>query len=135
MARVGLEGVNDPEDPLWRLAEQRIREAMDRGEFDDLPTAGKPLVLEEDGLVPEELRAAYRLLKNAGYVPQEVRLRREVREIGALLGSIESAGERLRAARRLDLLRMRLEGRGGRPALHLDPDYRDAVLERLDGGE
>ena len=127
--------MNDPEDPLWRLAEQRIRESMDRGEFDDLPGAGKPLSLDEDALVPEELRVAYRLLKNAGYVPEEVRLRREIRELGALLGTIESAGERLRAARRLDLLRMRLEGRGGRSALHLDPDYRDAVLTRLDGGD
>ena len=127
--------VNDPEDPLWRLAEQRIREAMQRGDFDELPTTGKPLALEDDSLVPEELRVAYRLLRNAGYVPEEVRLRREIRELGALLGHIESAGERLRAARRLDLLRLRLEARGASLPLSLDPAYREAVIDRLQGDD
>ena len=125
--------MNDPEDPLWRLAEQRIREAMERGEFDHLPGRGKPLPPEDWALVPEELRVAHRLLRNAGYLPEEVRLRREIKDLGALLGSIENAGERLRAARRLDLLRLRLRGRGGDLPAHLDPDYREALLHRLDG--
>jgi hypothetical protein len=55
------------------LAERRIAEAVSRGEFDHLPGAGRPLDLEEDPLVPEEMRVAYRILKNAGYVPEEVR--------------------------------------------------------------
>jgi hypothetical protein len=54
------------------LAEQRLAEAVSRGELDDLPGAGKPLVLDDDPLVPEELRLAYRILKNAGFVPPEV---------------------------------------------------------------
>ena len=56
------------------LAEQRIREAQERGEFDNLPGAGAPLALDDDALVPEELRAAYRILKNAGYVPPELEI-------------------------------------------------------------
>ena len=60
------------------LAEQKLAEAVSRGEFDDLPGAGKPLDLEEDPLVPEDLRMAFRILKNAGYVPQEYL--KEVRE-------------------------------------------------------
>jgi len=36
------------------LAEQRTREAQERGEFDDLPGAGAPLALDDDALVPEE---------------------------------------------------------------------------------
>ena len=51
------------------LAEQRVSEAISRGELDNLPGAGRPLDLDEDPLIPEELRAAYRILKNAGYVP------------------------------------------------------------------
>ena len=48
------------------LAEQRIAAAIDAGEFDDLPGAGKPLDLDDDPLVPDDLRVAWRLLKNAG---------------------------------------------------------------------
>lgn len=54
------------------LAEQRISEAVSRGELDDLPGAGRPLALDDDTDVPEDLRAAYRILKNAGYAPPEV---------------------------------------------------------------
>ena len=54
------------------IAERKIAEAMERGEFDDVPGSGRPLDLEEDPLVPEELRMAYRILRNAGYVPTEV---------------------------------------------------------------
>lgn len=43
--------------------------------------AGKPLVLDDDRLVPEALRVAYRVLKNAGYVPPEVEQLKELREL------------------------------------------------------
>ena len=55
------------------LAEKKLAEAVSRGELDDLPGAGKPLQLDDDPLVPEDLRLAYRILKNAGFVPQEVK--------------------------------------------------------------
>ncbi len=55
------------------LAERRIAEAMARGDLDDLPGAGRPLDLHEDPLVPEELRVAYRILKNAGIAPPEIK--------------------------------------------------------------
>lgn len=57
---------------LELIAERRIAEAVARGEFDGLPGAGKPLDLEEDPLVPEELRMANRILRNAGFLPSEV---------------------------------------------------------------
>ena len=47
------------------IAERRIAEAVSQGELDNLPGAGRPLDLEEDALVPEELRMAHRILKNA----------------------------------------------------------------------
>jgi len=55
------------------LAEQRIAEAVSRGELDELPGAGRPLELDDDKLIPEDLRLAYRILKNAGFVPPEVK--------------------------------------------------------------
>lgn len=57
---------------LELLAERKIAEAVSRGEFDDLPGAGRPLDLEDDALVPEDLRLAHRILKNAGFAPKEV---------------------------------------------------------------
>ena len=50
------------------IIEGKIAEAQTAGAFDDLPGAGKPLDLDDDRLVPEDVRAAYRILRNAGYV-------------------------------------------------------------------
>jgi DnaJ-like protein len=77
---------------LELLAEQKIAEAIERGELDALPGAGRPLELDDDALVPEELRMAHRILKNAGYLPPEL-------------------PERAKAARKLELLQMKLEPR------------------------
>ncbi len=64
--------------PFSRLAELRIKDAMDQGAFDNLPGAGKPLDLEEYFSVPEEMRMAYTILKNANCPPAEVQLLKEV---------------------------------------------------------
>ncbi|NMG14826.1 DUF1992 domain-containing protein [Aromatoleum bremense] len=72
------------------LAEQRIAEAIRRGEFDNLPGAGRPLHLDDEPLVSPEQRMANRILKNAGFAPAEIMLRRE---IAALRGQLaDSAG-------------------------------------------
>jgi len=60
---------------MWlidQIAEQHIAQAIERGELDGLPGAGEPISLDDDTWVAEELRAEYRLLKNAGFVPPEV---------------------------------------------------------------
>ena len=98
---------------MWlidRLVEARIAEAAARGEFDNLPGAGRPHTLDDDHLVPEELRAAYRLLKNAGYVPSALAWRREIREIEQLLACVPAPDERSRAVRRLNYLLACLSG-------------------------
>ena len=63
------------------LAEEKILAAVRRGEFEDLPGSGKPLALDQDISIPEELRVGYRLLRNAGCLPPELSLRREIREV------------------------------------------------------
>ncbi|MCK9985985.1 MAG: hypothetical protein AzoDbin1_02457 [Azoarcus sp.] len=72
------------------LAEQRIADAIRRGDFDRLPGAGKPLVFDDEPFQSPEQRMANRILKNAGFVPQEVLLRRE---IAALREALAHAGE------------------------------------------
>ena len=65
----------------WRsLVEQRIQDGMERGLFDNLHGAGKPLNLEDDALVPEDLRMAFRLLRSNGLAPLWVELNREIRD-------------------------------------------------------
>lgn len=114
------------------LAERHIRDAIDRGEFDNLPGHGRPLKLDDDSMVPPELRAAYRLLKNSGYLPPELELSREIRSVEDLLRVSTSGDERSRARRRLLLLRTRLAHARGGEALLDAQDYTDRVLDRLD---
>ena len=58
---------------LQFLAERKIEEAIARGEFDNLPGAGRPLDLDdEDPLWPEEVRMARRILRNAGYEDKDL---------------------------------------------------------------
>ena len=95
---------------LDALVERRIEAAIARGEFDDLPGAGRPLALDDDPLLPAELRIAYRILKNAGYVPPELE---QVAEVNRLLGAIARAElsdeARASGSRRLRALLLQLE--------------------------
>ena len=119
-------------NPLDRIAETRIREALERGELRGLPGEGRPLALEDDSMIPEELRAAYRLLKNAGFLPPELQLRRELREAEQLLRQLPES-ERSRARARLELLQSRLAANRRQPInLLLEDHYRQRLLERLD---
>lgn len=120
---------------LEQLAEQRIREALEKGELDDLPGMGRPLELDDDSMVPEHLRAGYRLLRNAGFIPQELQWRQELETVEDLLRSLprDAVGERGKAERRLQLLMTRLEGRGrGGPMWLREAGYATRVLDRLD---
>ncbi len=121
-----------PMNLLDQIAEQRIQEAMNRGELRDLPGAGRPLHLEDDSAIPEELRVAYRILKNAGFLPPELQWRRELQEAEHLLQQLPES-ERSRARARLELLQMRLAASRRQPMnLLLEDQYRQRLLERLE---
>jgi hypothetical protein len=113
------------------LVEQRIREAAERGEFDDLPGAGQPLPLDDDPLVPEKVRVAHRILKNAGYVPPEAQQMSEINQLIAQVGRGEFIAEAEDADRRLRALLIQLE-LSGRPAAASKAwhDDQEALLRR-----
>jgi hypothetical protein len=116
---------------LDTLAEARIEEALADGAFDDLPGAGRPLDLDDDRLVPEELRAAYRILKRAGFVPLEVEARKELATLTTLIATLEDGSERCSALAKLALLQARLDASSpGRRDL---PEYRQKLLARFAG--
>ncbi|MBX3652016.1 MAG: DUF1992 domain-containing protein [Burkholderiales bacterium] len=118
---------------LDALAEKHIGEAQARGEFEDLPGTGEPLNLGDDALVPEELRAAYRLLKNAGCLPPEVEVHGEIRDIEALLRAADSGDERGRLLTRLRFL-LTHAPLGRRGSLQLEADYAGKIAEKLGRG-
>jgi hypothetical protein len=114
---------------LDTLVEQRIAQAIADGALDNLPGEGKPLVLDDDSLVPEELRVAHRILKNAGYIPPEVADRREITDLARLLRHATDDETRRRAAARLALLAAKLEAAGR--ALPAYGDYHARIAERI----
>lgn len=117
---------------LDKLAERHIREAALRGEFDHLPGAGKPLKLDDDSQIPAELRTAYRLLKNAGYLPPELQLNRDIKEAEQLLACVRDPETRGEAERRLHALRLRLSmHRGAGIDFVVERQYRERLLQRL----
>jgi len=117
-------------DVLEEIAERRISEAYARGEFVALPGEGRPLDLDDDRLVAPELRVAYRLLRNSGHVPEEVRLLAELGSAEQLIRAATSGEERTAASARLRLLLDRL-GSGRAMPLQLQAQYFERLLERV----
>lgn len=71
-----------------RIVEALIKEAMERGEFDNLPGKGKPIDLTEYFETPEEVRMANSVLKSAGMTSREVDLIREIAELKQLQAAV-----------------------------------------------
>jgi len=101
---------------MWLLdqwAERHIADAQRKGEFDNLPGQGEPLILDDDSAIPEELRTGYRLLKNAGCLPPELEQRKEAMVLNDLLVEIRKDDERYpELSRRLSLMVLKLQQAG-----------------------
>ena len=80
--------------PFSRIAENRIKEALEQGQFENLPGAGQPLSLEEYFSTPEDLRMAYSILKSANCAPVEVELLREITRLERDLAQSEDTTTR-----------------------------------------
>lgn len=75
---------------LGKFIEEKIKQAIDAGEFDNLRGAGKPLNLDDYFDAPAEVRAGYSILKSNNFVPEEVEL---LKEIGFLREQLKTCGE------------------------------------------
>jgi hypothetical protein len=117
---------------IQTIAEARIRDAIARGEFDDLAGKGRPLPLEDLSTVPEDLRSGYLLLKNAGVLPEEMQIRKEMVTLEALLDACADPQERMRLRGDLNWKVIRyqvlMERRRPRAAPR---EYRTKLLGRL----
>lgn len=91
-----------------RLVENKIREAMEKGEFDNLPGQGQPLDLTAYFNTPSDLRLGFALLKGAQFVPPEVELRRELERLQERLAQTSNDVQREALKREVESLTLKL---------------------------
>jgi hypothetical protein len=116
------------------LVEQRIKQAQKEGKFDNLEGNHKPLEFNDDN-IPEELRLAHKILKNAGFAPPEVELKKKIRNTEDLLDNTDyDSDEQRRIQKKLNFYMMKLEtmraSTGGSLSLTTEL-YRNQLLKKL----
>ena len=122
----------NPWSVIQLVAERRIEEAQAQGAFDNLPGAGKPLEIEDLSHVPEDMRMAYKILRNAGCLPPELEERKEINRLIDLLENCEDEQERVRQMQKLRFMIARAKMRCQRHLqLEQDDPYYDRLLDRL----
>ena len=115
-----------------KIAEKKIREAMDNGEFDDLPGKGKPLQLEDDRHIAQDIRLAHKILKNANCLPPELELRKEILTMEELLDGVRDTKEKYRQIKKLNYLIMKLNmSRRGSLDLEKHQVYYDRLVDKM----
>jgi hypothetical protein len=116
-----------------KIIERRIKEAQKRGEFDNLPGQGEPLVLEDDSGIPEELRLSYKILKNADCLPPELQLKKEIRQMEDMLENIPDEKEKYRQIKKINYKIMKLNMLGRRsPLLEEKQIYYKKLIDKSD---
>lgn len=114
------------------IAERKIQEAMREGMFEGLEGTGRPLAFEDETWIPEDLRAAYRVLKNAGCIPPELEDRKVIMNLRSLIDTIDDDGERLRKVKELNFRIMRFNMNRKTP-MNVDgfPEYEQKIIKKL----
>jgi hypothetical protein len=115
-----------------KIVEKRIKEAQERGEFDDLPGRGKPLKIEDDSHIPGDLRLAYKILKNADCLPPELQLKKEIRQMEDMLENIPDEKEKYRLIKTINYKIMKLNMMGKKsPLLEETQIYYKRLIDKL----
>jgi len=116
-----------------KIVEERIRMAQKRGQFKNLAGSGKPLKLEDDSHIPEELRLAYKILKNADCLPPEVELKKEIAHTEELLRGMQDTAAKYRTLKKLNFLIMKLNSmRSMAIEFEIPQQYSARLAERFD---
>jgi len=119
-----------------KIVEERILKAQKRGEFENLPGSGKPLAFEDNRFVSEELRLAYKILKNADCVPVEIELKKEIKQTEDLLVGMQETSEKYRILKKLNFLIMKLNSIRDTSIAHEMPQvYTEKLIERFGTSE
>jgi hypothetical protein len=116
-----------------KIVEERIRGAQRRGDFERLAGSGKPLNLDDDANIPEDLRLAYKILKNADMIPPEIELKNEILRTEDLLQGMSDEAEKYRTIKKLNFLIMKLNNmRTGSIEFDVPQHYTDKLIDRIE---
>ena len=115
-----------------KIVEDRIKTAQKKGAFENLEGSGKPLAIEDDRQVAEDLRLAYKILKNADFPPPQVEIRKKIEQTEQLLAGMKDTAEKYQTLKKLNLLIMKLNLLH-RSAIDLDmpQQYEDKLVNRF----
>ena len=117
---------------LDQLADQRINEAIENGELEELPGQGQPLVLEDLSHVPEELRMAFKIMKNAGIKPTALELRKEIFQLQQSLLDEVNTESSTRTLKKIQLLMIKLDmNYQYNSSIALQQAYQDKLISRF----
>jgi hypothetical protein len=117
---------------LEEIIEIRIKEAQERGEFDNLPGRGEPLHMEDDSRIPEDLRLAHKILKNANCLPPEIEIKKEIRQMEDMLEHIPDEKEKYRQVKRINYKIMKLNMMRKKPLILEESQlYYDKLAEKM----
>jgi hypothetical protein len=116
-----------------RIIEERIRRAQKKGVFENLQGSGKPLNIEDDRHIAEDLRLAHKILKNADCLPPEIELKKEIERTEDLLSGMQDAAQKNRTLKKLNYLIMKLNAaRDTSIELEMPQHYSVKLVERLE---
>ena len=120
-------------EALRQIAEQRITKAIEDGTLKTEGWKDRPLPLDDDAFVPDDLKMAYKILKNSGYLPPEIEIRKEVQKLEDLIVNTEDSHQRVKQMKKLDLLMRKIEAQRSRPAsIEHDDAYFRKIVEKID---
>jgi hypothetical protein len=116
-----------------KLVEERIKKAQKEGYFDDLEGSHKPLKLD-DMNVPDDLRLAHKIMKNAGFLPPEVELKKKITNTEQLLETAKiDSPKRVKIQKKLNYLLTKLStARGDQPSSPmLSGVYQNSIIKKI----
>ncbi len=119
-------------ESFYRIAERRIAEAIENGTLKTDGWKNRPLPLEDDSFVPNDLKMAYKVLKNSGYVPPEIELRKELQKLEDLIVSTEDSHQRIKQMKKLDVLMRKIDAQRSRASsIEHDDAYYRKIVEKI----
>jgi hypothetical protein len=119
-------------DAFEKIAERKIMEAIRNGEFDNLLNSGKPINLDDDPFIPQELRMAYRILHNSSCIPPELELRNEIISLRSMINSLDNDKERIKKIRELNFKLLKINELRKKPFDIEDfPEYQEKIYRKF----
>lgn len=115
-----------------KIVEERILKAQKKGDFKNLSGSGKPLLFKDNHLIPEDLRLAYKILKNADCIPPEIELKNKIKQTEDLLAGMKETAEKYRLLKKLNFLIMKLNSiRDTSIVLEMPQQYMGQLADRF----